>query len=278
MASPREPRTTTATAEASAPERPMPQEAPPLTNPPATLEQVEEELDQADKARVALGGTPGAAAQAPAMDDDEEPAAPPGPADGVWNPAQAKAAGGPRKADRFRPPQEPEFEFTPPEPQRVQNNNLPLTIGLLVSITASFVVFFVGLASGGPDPIMPAFWRALAALAVLTTLSFAASWFMPAPSDHRQLLDQLEAEDRALKRYRAVEQEDKEPAPQMEREVEAKGSSVDVTVDDDEFGDEDLFGDLPAEADNDFADEDDDDFLNTSSAQAGSAPVAGTGQ
>src|SRR5437773_2129228 len=81
----------------------IPQEAPPLTNPPATLEQVEQaeqELSQADKARVAIGGAPGAAVEEPAF-EDEELAAPPGPADGVWLPNQAKAAGGPRRADRF---------------------------------------------------------------------------------------------------------------------------------------------------------------------------------
>src|SRR5207237_4605936 len=105
----------------------IPQEAPPLTNPPATLEQVEQaeqELSQADKARVAIGGTPGAAVEEPEFEfEDQEPAPPPGPADGVWLPNQAKAVGGFRKADRFRPPMPPDFEFTPPEPQRIHNNN-----------------------------------------------------------------------------------------------------------------------------------------------------------
>jgi len=266
----------------------IPQEAPPLTNPPATLEQVEQaeqaeqELSQADKARVAIGGTPGVPLQEPAF-EDEEPAPPPGPADGVWLPNQAKAVGGPRRAVRFRPPVPPEFEFTPPEPQRIHNNNVPLTVGLLLSITASFVVFIVSLGGGsaGADPIMPAFWRGLGALAVLTTLSFAASWFMPAPSDHRQLLEQLEAEDGALRRYRSREEEEAAESPaqvQREREVEAKGASVDVTLEDDE---EDLLASVGQgiDEDEDFADlEEDDDFLAASPAEAGTPPATGAGQ
>ena len=172
---------------------------------------------------------------------------------------------------------------------------VPLTVGLLLSIMASFVVFVVTLGSGsaGADPIMPAFWRALGALAVLTTLSFAASWFMPAPSDHRQLLEQLEAEDGALRRYRSREEEEAAESPaqvQREREVEAKGASVDVTVDDDEEDllagispddDEDLLASVGQgiDEDEDFADlEEDDDFLAASPAEAGTPPATGAGQ
>ncbi|HLQ33707.1 MAG TPA: hypothetical protein VK457_13555 [Chloroflexota bacterium] len=276
---------TVATAEA-VPERPTPQEAPPLTNPPATAEQIEQ--DDAAKARAALGGAPGAPVVENTEEDDgtddlEEPE-PVGPASGYWSPELAKEFGGLHKAPRFQTPKELEFEFTPPEPQQIRNNNVPLTVGLLLSIGASFIVFFVSLGGGSAsdDPIMPAFWRALGALAVLVTLSFAASWFMPAPSDHRQLLDRLEAEDRALKRYRSSEAGEEpaqpQPVPQEETDFEAKGTSIDLTVDDDEFEDEDELAPMGQADEDDFDDEDDDDLVATSPSQTGAAPASGAGQ
>jgi hypothetical protein len=237
----------------------MPQEAPPLTNPPATLD----ELDQADRARAAVGGE--AAAAQPRR---QEPAG----ASGEWS-TEFRRTTGPIKARRFAPPEEVEFEFTPPEPQRIRNNNLPLTIGLLLSIVAAFVVFIVSLSgtTGGPDPIMAAFWRALGALAVLTTLSFAVSWFMPTPPDRRQLLDQLDAEDRAMGRYRAPEPViatagiDEEPdfgieAESLYDDEEGVGGSVDVTLDDDEaYDDIDSF--LARTEDDDVLDDEEDESL-----------------
>ena len=255
-----------------------------VTNPPATLEQISQ--DQADRARAAVGGAGAAAAP------ETEPAAADAPqpeltaSSGVWSAQKFAEHGGPTHASRFDPPPMVDFEFTPPATQQVRNSNVPLTIGLLFSIVASFIVFFVSMAGGasGSDPIMPAFWRALGALAVLVTLSFAASWFMPAPQDRRKLLEQLDAEDRALKRYRDHSQQppaqpqrmsetalhlDFDSALMPEPDAEAdmgfdadmgldpdKGSSIDFTLDDDE---EDLLAAPLGDAfdDDDFDDEED---------------------
>lgn len=167
---------------------------------------------------------------------------------------------------RFEPPQELEFSFTPPERQEIRNNNIPLTVGLLFSIVASFVVFFISLAGGtsGSDPVMPSFWRGLGALAVLTTLSFAASWFMPAPVDRRRLLDQIEAEEqltadrqpRAPRRQAAPEA----PQPEASEPEPSKGSSIDLRVADDGFDTDSLFNDEEDEEETDLDDEDDEDF------------------
>ncbi|HEX6511114.1 MAG TPA: hypothetical protein VF157_02365 [Chloroflexota bacterium] len=232
--------------------------APAMANPPATMEQIEEH-DSADRARAALGGSPVQPVEEPepeAVDEEEEPA---GPAAGRWTPQAGLEP--PTRASRFQPPPELEFEFTPPAAQPLRNNNVPLTIGLLFSIVASFVVFFVSLggATAGEDPIMPAFWRGLATLAVLITLSFAASWFMPAPHDRRQLLDQLDVQDRILGRHEEVTRVQAERAVEPEFEPQtapATGTSVDLMVDDDD-GLEDELG-LPA-GQQDYYDDFDDD-------------------
>jgi hypothetical protein len=245
------------------PEQAVPQEAPPLTNPPATL-------GQADRARAALGGSPGVTAAQARLREMQQAAS------GEWNP-NVRNIRGPVKTARFQPPAELEFEFTPQEPQEIRNNNVPLTIGLLFSIVAAFVVFLVSMGSsnvGVDDPILTAFWRALGALAVLVTLSFAASWFMPTPPNRRQLLDQLEAEDRALGHYRT-------PEPSFGASMDAElpmdsptestyddmGGSVDVMLDDDELFDN--IDDFAAQTtDDDFYDDIDDFIATTPSAGA----------
>src|SRR5262245_58065873 len=108
----------------------MPQDAPPLTNPPATL-------DQVDRARAALGGSGATRAQARHREAQQA-------ASGEWQP-NIRRATGPVRTKRFEPPAEVEFEFTPPEPVQIRNNNLPLTIGLMFSIVAAFIVFMVSV-------------------------------------------------------------------------------------------------------------------------------------
>lgn len=226
-----------------------------LTNPPATADQVQE----ADRARAALGASGQVPRQrsAPPAEADAGPARRQ-PFPRLQDPEQ------PEPAQRFEPPQELEFFYTPLEPQRIRNNNVPLTFGLLASIGAAFLVFFVSLAgsTAGPDPIMPAFWRALGALAVLTTLSFAASWFMPAPTDRRTLLSQIEAEDglsddrsgvsarRRRERTATVTPAPAEDEPE-EEDATSKGTSIDFTVADDAQDGAD-FDDLEDEDAEDF--------------------------
>jgi hypothetical protein len=251
---------------------PMPREAPPMANPPATLDQIAN--DHTDRARAAVGGAAAAGGQA----HQERPRRP--------HPPRGDRL---RRSPRFEPPPELDFEFTPPTSQQIPNSNLPLTIGLLFSIVASFVIFFVSLAASnsGADPILPAFWRGLGALAVLMTLSFAASWFMPAPGDHRQLLDQLDAQDRALGRYQAATPSKQEQptsygqdVPEYEEDDFDKGTSVDVTVHDDDFGDEDDLAMAQPDDEDYFDDEEDEDLVATSpNPMAGAgAPAFGTGQ
>jgi|SRR5581483_5509596 len=243
MASPQE--LQVATQEPTVDERPMPEMAPPLTNPPVPA-------DEAAQARAALGG-PAAAFEAPRHEPiPEAPAA-----------EEAAAHAAKPNASRFTPPQELDFEFTPPERPQLRNNNIPLTIGLLFSIVAAFIVFLVSLAgnTAGDDPIMPSFWRALGALAVLMTLSFTASWFMPAPSNHRVLLDQLDAEEDAMRdrygsRVRPQPVVTPEPGPEPAAAEPAKGTSVDLTIADEEEDDDTAGFDDEAEDD----DEDEDDF------------------
>lgn len=244
-------------------------DAAPLTNPPATLDQIASS-DPADRARAAVGGV-GAAGQQPIP----EPAAP-----RIPHPPRGDRL---RRSPRFEPPEELDFGFTPPSSQQVPNSNLPLTIGLLFSIAASFVVFFVSVAASntGDDPIMPSFWRALGALTVLITLSFAASWFMPVPQDHHQLLDQLDAQDRALGRYQApsTPKQDAQPMGMSIQDYDeddlAKGTSVDLMADD--FGDDD---DLAlAQPDEDYFDDEDDDLaVSTPNPTASHEAAFGTGQ
>ncbi|MBV9120268.1 MAG: hypothetical protein JOZ39_06130 [Chloroflexi bacterium] len=246
--------------QAAAAQRPMPDVAPPLQNPPATMEQIQAE----DAARAAIGGTAQARRVTEADVEDFEGLEPEAAA-----PEAAPRSRRPR--NRFEPPQELPFEYTPPERQEIRNNNVPLTIGLLLSIVASFLVFIISLAGGtaGSDPIMPSFWRALGALAVLTTLSFAASWFMPAPSDHRKLLDQIEAEDRLTDDRLGRSRRSAGPAEEafLEEEEEDRGVNLDVTLDDDLAGAEDeLAGaedDEDETEDDDFDDEDEDAGLAT---------------
>lgn len=223
-----------------------------MTNPPVTMEQVERE-----KARAAIGGQSAAPGTADVPVSAPPPLVP---------------------ESRFAHPAETPFRFTPRERQEIRNTNIPLTIGLLASIVAAFVVFFISLASGtaGEDPILPSFWRALGALAVLMTLSFAASWFMPMPANHRRLLDQIEAEeqltsDRRREKSR-VPREQPEPGELAAEQADSasasadKGGSVDVTVADevDQADDED---DDNADDDDeemfDEDDEDDDGFMPT---------------
>jgi hypothetical protein len=252
----------------------MPQEAASMANPPATFDQLAN--DPAGRARAAVGGAAAAAAQ-PAPEEPRRRAHPPR---------------GDRlhRSPRFEPPPELDFEFTPPTSQKIPNSNLPLTIGLLFSIVASFVIFFVSLAASdsATDPIMPAFWRGLGALAVLMTLSFAASWFMPTPEDHRQLLDQLDAQDRALGRYQSPKSStprqqpmaDFSDVPDYEEDVDLdKGMSVDVTVHDDDFGEEDELAMAQPEDEDYFEDEDDDLVATSPNTMAGAdASAFGAGQ
>jgi hypothetical protein len=165
---------------------------------------------------------------------------------------------------------------------------------LLGSIIGAFVVFFVSLSGGtaGQDPIMPSFWRALAALAVLMTLSFAASWFMPAPINRRGLLDHLDAEERLTYEHlsggRKPGEKQAPPPAQEETDLDEAfgydmGGNIDVTVEDeDEFnaglGGEDLDDDFLSD---DFEEEDDDPFLSAASEadeQAASVPARNEGQ
>ncbi|HVA26181.1 MAG TPA: hypothetical protein VMW62_17540 [Chloroflexota bacterium] len=252
----------------------VPPQAPALTNPPATLEQIA--YDHADRARAAVGGA--AAAGRPRREQAEAPRLP--------HPPRGDRL---RRSPRFEPPPEVDFEFTPPTSQQIPNSNLPLTIGLLFSIVASFVIFFVSLAaaSSGGDPIMPAFWRALGALAVLITLSFAASWFMPSPQDHHQLLDQLDAQDRALGRYQAPARSRQEPSglhaaafPDYEEDNLDMGRSIDVTVQDDGFGDDDDLVMAQPEDEDYFDDDEDDDLtaMSRNSMAGADAAAFGTGQ
>ena len=245
----------------------MPEEATPLANPPATLDQIEH--DPADRARAALGGR--APEHQPTLAEaaaDPDAAA----ASGVWR-RQPPGSGAPVRSARFQTPAELDFEFTPPATQQLGNNNLPLTVGLLLSIIASFLVFFLslGAAAPGEDPIMPAFWRALGALAVLITLSFAASWFMPTPPDRRQLLDQLDAQDRVQGRYREPEriqaerevrrEYELEPEPEPEPEPELTGSNIDYTADDDDFPEETGLAEGQQDLYDDFDDDEEEDLL-----------------
>ena len=235
--------------------RPTPEMAPPLQNPPATMQQ----LDDADaRARAAIGGPAMSAGRVASAPEEELPT--------PDSPLPTPDAGPP--ASRFALPEETPFEFTPPERQQVRNNNIPLTIGLLCSIVASFLVFFISLAgaTAGDDPIMPSFWRALGTLAVLTTLSFAASWFMPAPSERHQLLDRIEAEERLVDDRRARRRP--QPAPPAEEdaipEEPAKGASIDVTLEDElDANQDELAGaeDDEDEEEDDFDDEDEDESL-----------------
>src|SRR5579883_565112 len=262
----------------------MPQQAPPLTNPPATM-------DQVDRARAALGGVGATRAQARHREAQQA-------ASGEWQP-NIRRTTGPVRSSRFEPPAELEFEFTPPEPVEIRSANLPLTIGLLISIIAAFIVFIVSIASdsGADDPLLTAFWRMLGALAVLITLSFAASWFMPTPPNRRQLLDQLDAEDRALGHYRAEPSID---AHAMDAELPDDsggtqdydsylggefplgdddfptdvGGSLDVTLDDDELFDNiDDF--VAGSQDDDAFYDEDEDFLATSPGSSAVAPFEG---
>ncbi|MGH2366511.1 MAG: hypothetical protein ACRDHX_17915 [Chloroflexota bacterium] len=100
------------------------------------------------------------------------------------------------RSTRFARPPEPDYNLSPAEHLEIRNSNLPLTLGLLFSVSAAFVVFFVSMVGGaaGTDPVLPSFWRSLSALAVFTTLSFVVSWFMPAPSERRLQLAKLEQE------------------------------------------------------------------------------------
>jgi hypothetical protein len=267
---------------------------PRVTNPPATLEQLEQ--DAASRARAAIGGA------APRREVRSGEASHRQAAEGVWSSNATRMNQRAVRAARFQPPEEVVFEFNPAASPQIPNSNIPLTIGLLFSIIASFIVFFASLAgvNGGEDPIMPAFWRALGALAVLTTLSFAASWFMPEPQDRRKLLDRLEAEDRALGSGRFGEQakvaargeraftmetdeeEDPRPLPDDDSGFIDKGTSVDLTANDDftaddDFDDEDY--DVPGELEglrtedeDDFFSEGREDFAATSPSLAGSVP------
>jgi len=167
-----------------------------------------------------------------------------------------------RRGNRFSAPDELPFEFTGRERQHIRNSNVPLTIGLLLSIIAAFLVFIISLvgAAPGADPIMPAFWRALGALAVFMTLSFAASWFMPAPADRRTLLNQLDAQDRMMDERYGRRQPEPDVAPTFDDQPPAdrdKGAAVDVTVNDELEDDEALEDLVPDDDDEDF-DEDDD--------------------
>lgn len=256
----------------------MPQEAPALTNPPATQEQLQQ--GEVDRARAALGASPADVRPQRRMTEAERAAS------GEWQP-DIRRATGPVRSSRFQPPAELEFEFTPPETQDIRNNNVPLTIGLLFSIVAAFVVFLVSLSgnTGGDDPILAAFWRGLGALAVMITLSFAASWFMPAPANRRELLERLDAEDRALGRYRAAPTvstsaiDEELPIDSLDYGDEDsytsdRGSSVDVTLDDDEelFDNVDEF--LVGGAEDDFYN-DEDDLVSTSPGSSAIAPSDG---
>jgi hypothetical protein len=243
-------------------ERAMPEMSPPLENPPVPM-------DDAAQARAAIGGSaavggsrPGPLPQAPEAEEAAAQAAKPNPG-------------------RFAPPQEIEFEFTPPEREQIRNNNVPLTIGLLASIMASFVVFIISMAgnTAGADPLMPSFWRALGALAVLMTLSFTASWFMPAPSNRRQLLDRIDAEEHSLEdRYGSRVRATPPAAPETEVSTEpeaAKGTSIDLTVADEEEDDDTAgFDDEAEDDDEDFEDEDDDEDDEESVAAEASAERA----
>ena len=148
---------------------------------------------------------------------------------------------------------------------------------------ASFLVFFISLAGAatGDDPIMPSFWRALGTLAVLTTLSFAASWFMPAPSDRRQLLDRIEAEERLVddRRPRRRGAGGQEPgagaAPEPPQEEPTKGASIDVTVEDELDANQD---ELAGAEDDDDEDEDEDDFDDEDQDESLVAAVPGAAQ
>jgi hypothetical protein len=271
----------------------------PLTNPPATLDQVQQE--SADRARAAIGGAPMPRRRESSAESEHRRAA-----EGVWSGQARMHQSAAVRAARFQAPEEVEFEFNPPASPRIPNSNIPLTIGLLFSIVASFIVFFAGLGSNGPyeDPILPAFWRALGALAVLSTLSFAASWFMPEPVDRRQLLDRMDAEDRALGRGRGrdpspvVRTAFKEISPidddQMMEDDEFvqdddmavdKGGSVDMTLDDDfgggdfddEFGGSDELEELRLEEEDDFYGGAQSDFATTSPSLSGESSVPAAG-
>lgn len=237
------------------------------------------EQSEADLARAALGGSP-ADSMVVSVEDQPEPA--PQPRSHV----RGKNAPPP---PRFQPPQDPEFEFTHPERAELRNSNLPLTLGLLGSILGAFVVFFVSLAGGmaGEDPIMPSFWRALGALAVLMTLSFAASWFMPAPIDRRHLLDQLEAEERlTYEHLSGGRRPGEKPAPPPEPETDLDeafgsdvGGNIDLMVDDaDQFESADP-GNTAFDDDflNDDFEDEDDPFLGSVAVPTEEAAPASAG-
>jgi hypothetical protein len=246
----------------------------PVTNAPLTADQSE-----ADRARAALGG---AAAETISATDGEQSQPAPRPGRHV----RGKNAPPP---PRFKPPQDLEFEFTHPERVELRNSNLPLTLGLLGSILGAFVVFFASLAGGtaGADPIMPSFWRALGALAVLMALSFAASWFMPAPVDRRRLLDQLDAEEKLTYEHLSGGRKPGEappPPPQPETDLDDAfsdevGGNIDVTLDDLDGFDPDAGQPAPEDdfLTDDFEEEDDDPFAGTAADIADEAAPAAAG-
>ncbi|HEU0169585.1 MAG TPA: hypothetical protein VFS62_17570 [Chloroflexota bacterium] len=238
----------------------LPQE---LTNPPATLDQLR---DAQARARAAIGG-PAAAAGAqpqelPPVEEDPE--------------VRAAASRPRRPGNRFTAPEELPWEYTGPERQQIRNTNVPLTIGLLLSIVAAFLVFVISLAgsASGADPIMPAFWRALGALAVFMTLSFAASWFMPTPADRRTLLNQLDVQDRLMAERYGKRAEPQPEAPTFDDEASSddpnKGAAVDMTISD-ELEDDEALEDLVPDEDEDFDDEEDDDLIGANPAPATTA-------
>ncbi|MHB8620711.1 MAG: hypothetical protein ACYDAG_14260 [Chloroflexota bacterium] len=185
------------------------------------------------------------------------------------------------RSARFAPPPDLDVLHTPPERPRIPNTNVPLTLGLLFSIVAAFIVFFASVAGGnaGRDPIMASFWRGLAALAVFSTLSFVGSWFMPPPSDRRGLLEKLEAEESLWGDGTDQDAAAGETAPDESPAAETgrpRGGNVDVTLADEL--DEALAED---DVDDDFALEDEegdeDDAGNGGDAEEAGEPMVTTG-
>ncbi len=198
--------------------RSMPTEPPPIANPPMVAPYVDDEDGDGpfEAAEAAAASTPDLEAEVAAQFGSE-----------------ARSA-------RFSRPVEPDYSLAPAEHLEIRNSNVPLTLGLLFSVIAAFMVFFVSLVGGTAsaadplsDPIIVSFWRSLAALAVFTTLSFVASWFMPAPSERRLQLQKLGQEQEADPfgdfDYNTEEQEPEATAAPMD---EDRGSSVDVTLTD----------------------------------------------
>lgn len=224
----------------------MPVEPPPMANPPTVPPLTDEEAYEA-------------ATEAAIPDLEAEVAAQFG--------SEARSA-------RFSRPVEPDYSLSPAEHLEIRNSNVPLTLGLLFSVIAAFMVFFVSMmggtsASDGSDPVLVSFWRSLAALAVFTTLSFVASWFMPAPSERRLQLQKL-GEEQEADPFGDFDYSNTEEVPEAAPIDEDRGASVDVTLADEmeEYDDDE----------DDLDEEDQTDALGTRANATAAENAAGPGR